>query len=450
MGTDSGFSQEGPPVAACPVFDANSALYQNLGLLKVAEEASRRHGDLVVLHTGDDRDTYLLSGEQGLRSWKENAAQLLATFGDVRSNANTTRMLLGADGQGASWARVGLALRRALSQAEAASEAQFDAAADAAADAFIAEVQGTVDDLRDLTRLWAVRSVAPTIFGSVADPATLAQGLIAMQSFHRFVFNKTAETLHSAESSEEFIKIRAFLDQVVAASIEAARPGDPTFVAALAGALPEEIEPDARVNLLRPILFRILKDRLNVDGLGLFWALVHLARDDALAAALAGEQDAGARPDGRSLAMSVAKETARLYPEHPFVYRTAGRSMSVDGMTIPTGATVLFSPWLMHHDQRCWREPSRFYGRRFMAESEDPECFMPFGLSPTARKQTRFMLRQLSRSLHTVTCALEFEIAPACAPGNLRPFLRAQLAPRGPVPFVFRRRRQLVETGWLQ
>lgn len=439
-------------MAAFPIFDANSALYQNLGLLKVTEMASQRHGDFVVLHTGDDRDTYLLSGEQGLRSWKENAAQLLATFGDARSNANTTRMLLGAESHGgAAWARVGLALRRALSQAEAASEAQFDTAADAAANLFITEVQGTVDDLRDLTRLWAVRSVTRPIFGSIIDPATLAQGLIAMQSFHRFVFNnKTAETLHCAESSEEFVKIRAFLDQLVRSSMEAARPGDPTFVATLVAALPEEIQPDDRVNLLRPILFRILKDRLNVDGLGLFWALVHLAKDGALAAALAAEQDAGTMPDGRSLALSVAKETARLYPEHPFVYRKAGRSISVDGMTIPTGATVLFSPWLMHHDQRYWREPSRFDGRRFMAETEDPECFMPFGLSPTARKQTRFMLRQLFRSLHTVTCALEFEIAPACALGNLRPFLRAQLAPRGPVPFVFRRRRQLVETGWLQ
>jgi cytochrome P450 len=112
-------------------------------------------------------------------------------------------------------------------------------------------------------------------------------------------------------------------------------------------------------------------------------------------------------------------------------------------MTIPIGATVLFPPWLLHRDQRYWQEPIRFNGRRFLEDSEDPECFMPFGLSPTARKQTQFMLRQISRSLQAVTSALEFEIAPAGAPGNLRPFLRAQLSPRGPVPFVFRRCQRL-------
>ncbi|PLP59147.1 hypothetical protein CYK37_11755 [Mesorhizobium loti] len=437
-------------MAGWPVFDASSVFHQNLGLLKVAEEASRRHGDLVLLHTGDDRDTYLLNGERGLRSWKENAAQLLATFGDMRSNANTTRMLLGAEAQGASWARVGLALRRALSQAETELEAQFETSADIAAEAFIAEVQGSVDDLRELTRLWAIRCVASTIFGAVVDPAALAPGLIAMQSFHRLVFNKTAETLHSAESSEEFVKIRAFLDQVVMASMEAAKPGDPTFVAALLAALPQEVRPDERVDVLRPILFRILKDRLNADGLGLFWTLVHLARDDALAAALATERYARDKPDGGSLAISVAKETARYYPEHPFIYRMTSGSMSVDGTTIPAGATVLFSPWLMHHDQRQWQEPTRFDGRRFLGESDDPECFLPFGLSPTARKQTRFLLCQLSRSLATVTRALEFEIAPTCPPGNLRPFLRAQLSPRGPVPFVFRKRQRQAETGWWQ
>ncbi len=438
-------------MVACPVFDANSALYQNLGLLKVAEEASRRHGDLVVLHTGDDRDTYLFSGEQGLRAWKENTAQMLSTFGDVRSNANTTRMLLGADGTGgASWARIGLALRRAFSRAEAISDPWFDAASDAAEQAFIAEAQNDVGDLRELTRLWAVRSVAPAIFGRAVDPAPLAQGLMAMQSFHRFVFNKTAETLDTAESSDEFVRIRAFLDEVVTTSMEAAKPGDPTFVAALTAALPEETSPEERVSLLRPILFRILKDRLNVDGLGLFWALVHLARDRALADALAEHEPPRAGPDGRSLAQSVARETARLYPEHPFVYRTSNQGMSVNGMTIPVGATVLFSPWLMHHDPRFWPDPGRFDGHRFMAGPEDPECFMPFGISPTARKQKRFLLRQLSRSLHRVSRALEFDIAPTCAPGNLRPFLRAQLAPRGPVPFVFRKCRMLVEPGGLQ
>lgn len=424
-------------MTACPVFDASSDFYQNIGLLKVAEEASRRHGDLVTLHTREDRDTYLLNGEQAVRSWKANIAQLPADFGDVRSNANTMRMLLGGDDQSSSWARVGLPLRRALSRTAAVSESWFETASDTATNTFISEAQGTIADLRDLTRQWAIRSVAPAIFGATVDTTALAEAMVAMLALHRFVFNQTAEALQSIKSTREFKEVRACFDHTVISSIAAAKPNDESLVAVLIAAIPEGVEHNESLDLLRPVLFRILLERLNIDGLGLFWSLVHLTKDAPLARALAEERNTGADAEKRPLALSVAKEIARLYPERPFVYRTTSQDLSIDKVIIPAGATVLFSPWLLHRDPRYWQNPARFDGRRFIGEKTHSQCYIPFGLGPMTRKQTQATQRQLTRALGEITSRREFEIAPNCAPGNLRPFLRAKIGPRGPVPFTF-------------
>ncbi|WP_299961157.1 cytochrome P450 [uncultured Roseobacter sp.] len=425
-------------MTACPVFDATSEFYQNIGLLKVTEQASRRHGDIVTLHTREDRDTYLLNGTQAVQSWKANIAQLPADFQDVRSNANTTRMLLGGDDQSASWAQIGLPLRRALSRTRAISESWFEAAATAATNTFIAEAQGTITDLRSLTGLWAIRSVAPAIFGAGVDTIALNDAMTEMLGFHRFVFNQTAETLQSIESTREFKELRACFDNTVIAGMAVAQPNDESLMAVLVAALPEGIGHDERLDLLRPLLFRIFLERLNIDGLGLFWGLVHLTKDTPLARVLAEERDMVADAGKRPLALSVAKEIARLYPERPFVYRTTSQDLCIDKMTIPAGATVLFSPWLLHRDPRYWQTPARFDGRRFVREDGPSELYMPFGLGPMARKQTEATLCQLASALGEITSRREFEIAPTCPPGNLRPFLRAKIGPRGPVPFVFR------------
>lgn len=437
-------------MTACPVFDATSEFYQNIGLLKVTEEASRRHGDLVTLHTREDRDTYLLNGEQAVRSWKANIAQLPADFDDVRSNANTTRMLLGGNDQSASWARIGLPLRRALSRTAAVSESWFERAADSATNTFISEAQGTITDLRDLTRLWAIRSVAPAIFGATVDTTALTEAMVEMLAFHRFVFNQTAEALQSIQSTSEFKELRACFDHTIIASMDAMKPKDESLAAVLIKALPEDIAHNERLDLLRPLLFRIFLERLNIDGLGLFWALVHLTRDAPLAVALTEERNAVADAGQRPLALSVAKEIARLYPERPFVYRTTSQDLCIDKVIIPAGATVLFSPWLLHRDPRYWQKPARFDGRRFIGENTHSNGYMPFGLGPMARKQTQATLRQLASALGEITSRREFEITPNCPPGNLRPFLRAKIGPRGPVPFVFRASTQSVRAGETQ
>jgi cytochrome P450 len=422
----------------CPVFDANSALYQNLGLLKVAETAARKHGDLVILHTRDDRDTYLVSGERGLDFWRQHAGHLAAEFGDVTSSAMTMRLLLGENTEEASWARIGLPMRRKLAGIAGSLELWFDKALVRATAAFLDEAAAPVTDLRALCRLWAVRATCHPIFGTAVSDHEMADGIAQVQVFHRFMFNRNADAFKDADALEEFRKTRAFLDDAVRTGIAAARAGENTILAHLLEAMPDDIHADDRIDHLRPLLFRILFERLGVDGLSLLWALVHLAQDPDLADAIAN--DAPDANGASGLATAVALETQRLYPELPFLYRTTSRDLDFGAISIPAQATLLFSPFLLHRDERLWDEPTRFDPSRFRNDTGHPDQFLPFGIGLNARRQTDRVSSQIAVALTNICGRFRFELAATCAPGNLRPFLRSKLMPRGVIPFDFNER----------
>ena len=78
-----------------PVFDASSEFHQNLGLLKVAETAMRKHGDVVMIRASDTRQMLLMAGTDSIRYWKNHQGQFQTELGDIASNAGTTRILIG-------------------------------------------------------------------------------------------------------------------------------------------------------------------------------------------------------------------------------------------------------------------------------------------------------------------------------------------------------------------
>jgi hypothetical protein len=429
---------------ACPVFDANSELHQNLGLLKVAETAAAKHGDIVVLHLRDERDIYLLTGEQSVRFWHGHLAHLPAEFGDVASNVTTTRLLLGDETHADSWARIGLPIRRRLAALGGTAENWFDATCRHATFTFLEETACTAADLRQLCSLWAIRAVSHAVFGTAFPDSEMITGLAQVQTVHRLMSNRTPDAIHEPTILEACQRARAFLDRAVRMNMEVARPGDRTVLSALLETLPEDLDHQARVDHLRPVLFRTLFEKLNIDGLNLLWALVHLAQNPGLVDAIAEEAedafkeslgDAGLSP----LAMAVAKETQRLYPELPFIYRTTSQDLAFGAMTIPARSTVLFAPWLLHRDGRYWTDPVRFDPKRFLG-GEAPSYYLPLGVGAQARTRMRFTLLQVASSLHAICAAYELQLSPTCPPGNLRPFLRSELAPRGAVSLLFKPR----------
>ena len=65
----------------------------------------------------------------------------------------------------------------------------------------------------------------------------------------------------------------------------------------------------------------------------------------------------------------VFEEAMRVYPPVPRLVRTAVRNYPVGAYTVPAGALVVVSQYLMHRDSRYYPEPERFDPERWTPEA---------------------------------------------------------------------------------
>ena len=125
----------------------------------------------------------------------------------------------------------------------------------------------------------------------------------------------------------------------------------------------------------------------------LTWSLYLLSQHPDVAARLHAEA-ADARAGGprgtaetprSSLAHAVFAEALRLYPPSWGVGRRASEDVVVDRYRIPAGASVLLSPWVIHHDPRWFPDPFRFDVGRWSPQAvaaRPRHAFFPFGAGP--------------------------------------------------------------------
>ncbi|QDG94535.1 cytochrome P450 (plasmid) [Rhizobium sp. NIBRBAC000502774] len=426
------------------IFDASSEFHQTIGLLKTTAAAASKHGDAVILRLNKERDVHLLTGEQSVSFWLSNFAHLPAEFGDLTSNATTMNLLQGNDVLPSAWSS-GAAFTSIRNDAFAADwNGWFDATVEAAAIAFLDGIALQAQDLQHLARLWSVRAVCHTVFGSALPDIEMANGLLLIEDLYAQM-NAALSADTDPTSLKEFKLARAFLDLAVRMNVEAARPGDRTVLSTLLERFPENFDRQARHDHLRSVLVQVVFERLSIDGLNLLWALLHLAQDPDLVDAIAeearcsfkeGRPDSGAFP----LAMAVAKEIQRLYPELPFIFRTAKRDLVFRTMTISAGSTVLFSPWLLHRDGRYWTDPARFDPTRFLGAKAPPRCYLAFGTIGQEHSRARFVCQQIAKTISLICCAYTFALPDKIRPGDLRPVLHSTLRPRGTLGMHWRPR----------
>jgi cytochrome P450 len=143
------------------------------------------------------------------------------------------------------------------------------------------------------------------------------------------------------------------------------------------------------------------------------WLLYHLARQPDLFAA-----------DRRSLAVN---EVLRLYPAGWLGSRRAARDTAFDGIAIPRGTMVLYSPYLTHRDRRLWPEPEEFRPDRF-SDPLPAWGFLPFA----AGERTCLGSAYARLVLETVLDAVEGSRLSVVA-GDPRPRAGITLAPVGPL-----------------
>jgi hypothetical protein len=426
-----------------PVFDASSEFYQNIGLLKVAEMAMRKHGDAVVIRASDVRDMVLLTSTEAVRYWKSHQGHFSTEMGEIASNAAITQIILGDALEQPENAALWDSTRKALGVVNRNWDMWSERSLVTATDKLLADIAsaGASVDLRGLCSIWSVRALVPTLFGQSLPDVEMREGLMQIEQFYYAMSTQDAEDTKVPSDMPEFIAARDFLDRATGLAMDNIQPGDETVIAIAHAALPADMSRGMKIDCLRPTLGRLLLEKLNIDGLALLWALTHIAQDETLGDDMLAElqgTDPFLTPDlDTPLSFSVVQECLRMYPELPFIYRITSQPVDLFGYQIPERTTVVFAPWLVQRDPRYWDKPNSFDGTRFLTPNADKSAYLPFGIGPRVRTRTSFLQHQLSVAVRAVMQNFNVRLAADAKRGNIRPILRSTLAPRGEVSVSF-------------
>lgn len=177
----------------------------------------------------------------------------------------------------------------------------------------------------------------------------------------------------------------------------------------------------------------------------LTWALYLLTQYPEVEKRLCEEID-GVLPGQRAASLQdlerlvytekVIKEALRFYPTSIAISRDALEDVEIGGDTIPKGATVLFSQWLLHRDPRFWPTPEVFDPERFSAENEpniNKYSYMPFGGGARICIGNAFALMEARLALVTILQHAKLTLAPGY---TMQPEFRFTLRPSGGLPMV--------------
>ena len=128
-----------------------------------------------------------------------------------------------------------------------------------------------------------------------------------------------------------------------------------------------------------------------------------------------GRLDATTARDALPYATSVVTEAMRLYPPAWLIGRRAIQACEIGGFTIPTGALVFMSPWVMHRDGRYYPEPDRFLPDRWtpaFAAGLPKHAYFPFGGGPRVCIGESFAWLELVLVLATIARQWHLELVP--------------------------------------
>lgn len=142
----------------------------------------------------------------------------------------------------------------------------------------------------------------------------------------------------------------------------------------------------------------------------LAWALHELGRGPDLERRLHAEVDtvlAGADPTlddvpALELTGNIVNESLRMYPPGWLFTRVARVNTELGGLQIPSGTTVAYSPYLMHHRADLFPDPETFDPDRWTHRQPTPPAraaFVPFGAGPRKCLGDTFALTEATLAL---------------------------------------------------
>ncbi len=86
-----------------------------------------------------------------------------------------------------------------------------------------------------------------------------------------------------------------------------------------------------------------------------------------------------------SYGLAALRESMRIHPPAPLLYREVERAFELDGFEFGRDVAVWVSPQLLHHDARWFPDPDRFLPERFMQRRlpvASESVYLPFGAGP--------------------------------------------------------------------
>ena len=236
--------------------------------------------------------------------------------------------------------------------------------------------------------------------------------------------------------------IRDSVDGLVKRQL-AGTAGDPDsfLTRLLASGDADDLSRDEIVTQILNILFA----GHETTGNGLGSALYFILRDPAVHAGLMEEIGTvlgDAPPDHSSLERleylrQVVHETLRLYPPVSIFVREALEAVELTTGSLPQGAVILLSPYILHRHPEIWPEPERFDPGRFSRpELMAPPHFFAFGAGGRTCLGDQYAINEMMLILTCMfqTLTLELDRSQPIGTGfngTLRPEpLHIRVAPR--------------------
>ena len=168
----------------------------------------------------------------------------------------------------------------------------------------------------------------------------------------------------------------ATLDRAVARIIEARQqdslPADAPIRDMLDVLLDSNVETPLTLQQVRDEVVTFVVAGHETVASALTWAWHLLAHDQE-------QQDRLAQEPHRAAA--VFDEALRLYPPAWVITRRTHEAMDIEGFSIPAGALVIVSPWVVHRHALTWPDPEIFDPNRF-ADGAPQVGYLPFGIGP--------------------------------------------------------------------
>ena len=306
----------------------------------------------------------------------------------------------------------------------------------------------------EMSRL-TMEVVAEVLFGAGLRAADVALVGHAMEEVNAFFANSPEALLKiptrvPTPRNRRFVKAVAALDTLLFRILAERRAG-PARDDLLGTLLAAQDDDGARMSdqQLRDEAITLFLAGHETTALALAHTLYLLARHPEIEKKLQAELRAvlGDRlptaADVRALPYTecVLKEAMRLYPPAWTTGREVLEPIEVRGVSMPKGAQIFLSQWVVHHDARWFPDPERFDPERFTPERAKAlprYAYFPFGGGPRICIGNHFAMMEATLMLALIVgrwqLALEpgqkLELAPSVTLRQRGPGLRVRLRSR--------------------